>query len=718
MDLQPSSRQSEIDRVLHLRRISQARSCYPCRQRKVKCDHAQPCQTCQKRGHPEICSYNVGTPEKRRGRRAKAAAASLTPVRAVRRGESEAEPEAEPEPGFEPPRRNGAAEVDAGADGHESEPSLTHTPSSLATPQTSISTLFTRTEATAAANCHPIRKELYQGGSSVLAMLHGSADSPAVEMRRKAGPVLGLHNTLEFYPFMKLKTLQERWAALLKLIPQKQEVLRYFPSHGATIYPLNPVLMDPDDLESAFCDYLSALEAGELRIPDVLSTKWVCKAYISRIALLLAALATSAHYSVMQSPRKRSEHCLDFVQRAFDALRLANYVLHPSLDGVQTLLIIGTVLQDVGQSDGAWVMMGTTVRAAQALGLHRQNASQQSEDGAKRKQALWDAICRQDCLLSLCHGRPHIASKQSFATQNSLYRSNGPLGFSEMMCGIVSVCTSLLDLEQPSCEASMKLLAELEGYRSRAVPYLQSREKCINIQQRYESLTIDIQLFFAISVLCRPALTKSAATDNAQADVIQALKTRAKESLMSTAKAFIEFQALSIIPIRTWSLIHAVLSATILLCLWEETRCDQQSRDVLQRVMEIFSRAAQADDETGMMVDASGNNHWLSMNHTRALVALQNAIQKAPALNTRASSSPERQQAENEAQKNYSLPRGQNAAPIDPMMEAVMGYNFTAMLGDSWSMDEYMYPWDTSGLSPLMYLDSIMKASYEAMDEF
>lgn len=57
-------------------------------------------------------------------------------------------------------------------------------------------------------------------------MLHGSADSPAVEMRRKAGPVLGLHNTLEFYPFMKLKTIQERWAALLKLIPQKQEVLR------------------------------------------------------------------------------------------------------------------------------------------------------------------------------------------------------------------------------------------------------------------------------------------------------------------------------------------------------------------------------------------------------------------------------------------------------------------------------------------------------------
>ncbi|UKZ82723.1 hypothetical protein TrVFT333_010518 [Trichoderma virens FT-333] len=715
MDLQPSPQQREIDRVLYLRRISQARSCYPCRQRKVKCDHGQPCQTCQKRGHPEICSYNVGTSEKKRGRRAKAAAASVTPVRASRRRDSEPEPESDPEPGLEPPRRN----AEAGDDGNESEPSLAHTPSSLATPRTSNSILFTGPQnTTATANYHPPRKELYQGGSSVLTMLHGSADSPAVEMRRKAGPLLGLHNTLEFYPFMKIKTLQERWAELLKIIPQKQEVLRYFPSHGATIYPLSPVLLDPDGLESTFCDYLAALEAGELRSPNVISTKWVCKAYISQIALILAALATSAHYSVMQSPKKRSEHCLDFVQRAFDALRLANYVLHPSLDGVQTLLIIGTVLQDVGQSDGAWVMMGTTVRAAQALGLHTQSASQQSEEGAKKKQALWDAICRQDCLLSLCHGRPHIAPKQSLATQNSL-KSNEPLDFSEMMCGIVSVSTGLLELEKPNCEASMKLLTELDGYRSRAVPYLQHREKCTNIQQRYESLSIEIQLFFAVSVLCRPALTKFATTENGQTDVIRALKSRAKESLMNTAKAFIEFQALSIIPIRTWSLIHAVLSATILLCLWEETRCDQESRDVLQRVMEIFSRAAQADDETGMMVDASGNNNWLSMNHTRALVALQNAIQKAPALHTCASlSTPEREQAENVPQQNYSLPRDQDAAPIDPMMDAVMGYNFTAMLGDSWSMNEYMYPWDTTELSPLMYLDSIMKAPYEAVNEF
>ncbi|ETR97717.1 hypothetical protein M419DRAFT_134241 [Trichoderma reesei RUT C-30] len=668
---EPSPRQVEIDRVLRLRRLSQARSCYPCRQRKVKCDHEHPCQTCQKRGHPEICSYDVGVSlEQRRGRRVKGAAAGAAPSRAGRGretvgGDSEDEPRAESSLQPRPPRRRirGAG---AGANGPlESGPSVTPThntadsPSFLDTPQTSHSTLF-RQQDTEAADWPPARKELYQGGSSVLTMLHGSADSPAVEMRRKAGPVLGLHNTLEFYPFMKLKTLQERWAALLKIIPQRQEVLRYFPSHGATIYPLNPVLLDPDDLESAFCDYLSALDAGELRNPDVVSPKWVSKVWISRIALLLASLATSAHYSVMQSPRKRAEHSLDFLQRAFDALCLANYVLHPSLDAVQTLLIIGTVLQDVGQSDGAWVMMGTTVRVAQALGLHLQSVSEQSEDGAKRKRSLWDTVCRQDCLLSLCHGRPHIASRQSLATRKILSNPDRPLNFAETLYGMVSVCTGILELEKTSCESSMKLLAELDGYLSRALPYLQGREKCANIQQRYEALTVQVQLSWAASFLCRPVLTTSAVTSSDQAGVVQLLKARAKESLMDTARAFIEFQALSNIPIRTWSMIHAVLSATILLCLWEETRCDQESRDVLQRVIEIFSRAAQADDETGMMVDATGTNHWLSMNHTRALVALQAALQKAPAFDASPPSSP-----------------GHPA-------EGAMGYDFTALLGDGY----------------------------------
>ena len=32
-------------------------ACWPCRQRKVKCDNKQPCENCVKREHPQLCSY-------------------------------------------------------------------------------------------------------------------------------------------------------------------------------------------------------------------------------------------------------------------------------------------------------------------------------------------------------------------------------------------------------------------------------------------------------------------------------------------------------------------------------------------------------------------------------------------------------------------------------------------------------------------------------------
>lgn len=32
-------------------------ACWPCRQRKVKCDNKAPCENCVKREHPQLCSY-------------------------------------------------------------------------------------------------------------------------------------------------------------------------------------------------------------------------------------------------------------------------------------------------------------------------------------------------------------------------------------------------------------------------------------------------------------------------------------------------------------------------------------------------------------------------------------------------------------------------------------------------------------------------------------
>ncbi|TVY25954.1 hypothetical protein LHYA1_G005870 [Lachnellula hyalina] len=39
-------------------RTSAGTACWPCRQRKVKCDNKHPCENCVKRDHASLCSYN------------------------------------------------------------------------------------------------------------------------------------------------------------------------------------------------------------------------------------------------------------------------------------------------------------------------------------------------------------------------------------------------------------------------------------------------------------------------------------------------------------------------------------------------------------------------------------------------------------------------------------------------------------------------------------
>lgn len=42
---------------LQLIRGTTGTACWPCRQRKVKCDNKSPCENCVKREHPQLCSY-------------------------------------------------------------------------------------------------------------------------------------------------------------------------------------------------------------------------------------------------------------------------------------------------------------------------------------------------------------------------------------------------------------------------------------------------------------------------------------------------------------------------------------------------------------------------------------------------------------------------------------------------------------------------------------
>lgn len=50
--------QEEIDAIIrNKRKARDPKACYACHRRKVKCDRNLPCDSCVKRDHPELCSY-------------------------------------------------------------------------------------------------------------------------------------------------------------------------------------------------------------------------------------------------------------------------------------------------------------------------------------------------------------------------------------------------------------------------------------------------------------------------------------------------------------------------------------------------------------------------------------------------------------------------------------------------------------------------------------
>ncbi|KAF5137732.1 hypothetical protein E5D57_001511 [Metarhizium anisopliae] len=219
-------------------------------------------------------------------------------------------------------------------------------------------------------------------------------------------------------------------------------------------------------------------------------------------------------------------------------------------------------------------------------------------------------------------------------------------------------------------------LQQFDGVYQRGQPYLRAWENCTTIQQHLEHLALRMHSSFFISVLCRPAIKTSPAQPPLPHTDI--LRTRAKASLIDASKAFLDFQALSVIPLRSWSMVHTVLSSTLLLCAWEETRNDPECRGLQQRVIDVFSLSDSTAGDGALLSD--NNREWLSARHIRALVKLRNALDREEGISTTGN-------------ENW----------------AGLGANAISPLGTV--PDGYLDMLDPAAISPVTYLNSVLNES-------
>lgn len=244
----------------------------------------------------------------------------------------------------------------------------------------------------------------------------------------------------------------------------------------------------------------------------------------------------------------------------------------------------------------------------------------------KNIDSVRSTIVWQDSLLCLCYDRPPIVSVNGWSLHQSLFERRD-LSYAEVM---QFLCILGLDIMRPQSLGSAEVDRAIEGLQrlddvyQRGQSYLRIRESCTTLQQHLEHLALRMHTSFCVSVLCRPAMKQPPSQPLPHAEV---LRSRAKGSLIDASKAFLDFQALSVVPLRSWSMVHTVLSSTLLLCIWEETRKDPECRNLQQKVIDVFSSSESRISEDGSLTDSDGQ--WLSARHTRALVTLRSTLDRA-----------------------------------------------------------------------------------------
>lgn len=260
---------AEVDDFLRRKRKAREhKACYPCRQRKVRCDLARPCRTCVEREHPELCDYHP--PNKKQNTSSSASASLALPAAGTSSGvpalnantvtlsRSDFDHLCRKLDNVESALEELRREMKGGSN---NRPPTQHTsgrssPSST-TQKTDGAQPWINNQFTRHTTVHGLHarndltgQTVHLGGSSVPALVmalgQGDREQPSVQeiLGRSILPMFGLDNETATYPFVDLWGLAHgslaRAQELAKTIPTDSQCLsffRYYQNLGNIIFP-------------------------------------------------------------------------------------------------------------------------------------------------------------------------------------------------------------------------------------------------------------------------------------------------------------------------------------------------------------------------------------------------------------------------------------------------------------------------------------------------
>lgn len=332
---------AEVDDFLRRKRkVREHKACYPCRQRKVRCDLARPCRTCVEREHPELCDYhppakrqNLGNSRSHDNRLEDhggslgggSLGGSSGGGGTITLSQSDFQHLCHKlenvENTLEDLRRDIGNNASSGTANHDPQVSGRSSPNGVS--KLDAPNSFLRHASVHGVHTHNdlTGQTIHLGGSSVPALVmalgQGNREQPSVQdlLGKSILPIFGLDNETATYPFVDLWGLAHGSLAkaeqLAKTIPNDNQCLSFFHNYRDMGYAIYPGIGDVAAFEADLTRFLMTRASyrdmniqRDETLPGV-TEQTIYDQDLHWIGLMFAILASGCQCSTL--PRKERE---------------------------------------------------------------------------------------------------------------------------------------------------------------------------------------------------------------------------------------------------------------------------------------------------------------------------------------------------------------------------------------------------------------------------
>ncbi|KAH9807345.1 GAL4-like Zn(II)2Cys6 (or C6 zinc) binuclear cluster DNA-binding domain [Teratosphaeria destructans] len=617
--------QSDVDEFLRKKRKAREhKACYPCRQRKVKCDLSRPCQTCRDRDHPELCSYHP--PNKRQqgdqGHPILKVEEGSAITGMITLGRAEFDMLCNKLNGLE----NSIAELrrELGRSSSYDQSSYSHQPNGhrhevepahhyrgpIAPPiQPGPEYLDTLPQRPSHYDVHGIHTRndtgeiVHFGAGSIPAMLYslgqgqGYSDQEKQQLQEFLGksvlPLFGLDNESATYPFVDLWGLPHgsltRAQELAKALPGDAQLMHLWRCYRDMGWVIYPGIADPERFEQEVTSFVvnRTAAAGS---SEGLSEQSIFGQSYQWLGMLFACLASGAQCS--QMPRKERELTSQvYICCSFECLRFTNFLSQPTLESIQSLCVMGNVMMNNMNAGTTWCLLGLTIRLAEGLGLHRSCPPHIPMEHVLPRARIWWAILWQDSLLSITYDRASTTASFDTATMPppQHYAAIGPYHAT-----MYRLCKCMLDIVRDRAstfnprERHQQIIERRDAISQimrECAEYLRDSRKCTTTRETLEHWALYLHTSYTLSELYRPAI--SPGTSNME--LLKSFKQSCIDNLANTVESYLGLNNITSYARQSWASMHRALGSALLLGILGEHLRNDRARRLIGRFIAVMA---------------------------------------------------------------------------------------------------------------------------------